>query len=59
MMNWLVWLLDYLGIARDPSRRLAVEDEPERDLARRLAALDATIGAQQRRKAREDHDHVR
>ncbi len=58
MMHWLVWLLDSLGIARDPSRRLAVHDEPERDLARRLAALDATIGAQQRRKAKEEYDRV-
>ncbi len=59
MMHWLVWLFDYLGIARDPSRRLAIEDETERDLARRLTALEATIGAQQRRKAREDQDYVR
>jgi len=59
MMHWLVWLFDCLGIARDPSKRLASEDESERDLTRRLDALDATIGAQQRRKAKEDHDYVR
>ncbi len=59
MMNWFVWLFDRLGIARDPSRRLAINDERERELGRRLAALDATIGAQQRRKAQEEYDRVR
>ncbi len=58
MMHWFVWLFDRLGLARDPSNHLAIDDERERELGRRLAALDVTIMAQQRRKAREEYDRV-
>ncbi len=46
-------------VAQATARSATIHSDATRLAELRLDALDATIGAQQRRKAREDHDHVR
>ncbi len=46
-------------VVQATARSATIHHDATRLAELRLNALDATIGAQQRRKAREDHDHVR